>query len=323
MEFNEVINKRRAGREFKEVVRMDSPIIKEIQVKSILSKSNLPVCEYSVNPYVGCTHACKYCYASFMKRFTNNPEPWGEFLDVKYWAKIKNPKKYEGKELFIGSVTDPYNPQEEIYQRTRSLLIELQGSGAKLSIATKSDLILRDLDLIKTFPNARVSWSINTLDEAFKNDMDKAVSIERRLAAMEAFHKAGVRTTCFISPIFPVISDVKEIIERTRKQCNLIWLENLNLRGSYKAVIMNYIKEKYPALLPLYQDIYNRGDRGYFEALDTELKEYASAIGLDYVTNDDSMKRPFNAPPVIVNYFYHSEIKKSLGKSCTNNAGIT
>ena len=59
MEFNEVINKRRAGREFKEVVRMDSPIIKEIQVKSILSKSNLPVCEYSVNPYVGCTHACK------------------------------------------------------------------------------------------------------------------------------------------------------------------------------------------------------------------------------------------------------------------------
>ena len=86
---------------------------------------------------------------------------------------------------------------------------------------------------------------------------------------------------------------------------------------------MNYIKEKYPALLPLYQDIYNRGDRGYFEALDRELKEYASAIGLDYVTNDDSMKRPFNAPPVIVNYFYHSEIKKSPGKSCTKNTGMT
>ena len=52
--------------------------------------------------------------------------------------------------MFIGSVTDPYNPQEEIYERTRALLTELQGSGAKLSIATKSDLILRDLDLIKT-----------------------------------------------------------------------------------------------------------------------------------------------------------------------------
>lgn len=143
-------------------------IIKEIETKNVITKSNLPVCEYSVNPYVGCTHACKYCYASFMKRFTNHPEPWGEFLDVKHWDKIKNPKKYAGKELFIGSVTDPYNPQEEIYGRTRALLTELQGSGAKLSIATKSDLILRDLDLIKTFPDARVSWSINTLDEAFK-----------------------------------------------------------------------------------------------------------------------------------------------------------
>lgn len=299
---------------------MDSPMIQEIEVKSILSKSNLPVCEYSVNPYVGCTHACKYCYASFMKRFTNHPEPWGEFLDVKHWKEIKNPKKYTGKELFIGSVTDPYNPQEEQFERTKALLEQLKGSGAKLSIATKSDLVLRDLDLIKTFPDARVSWSVNTLDEVFKDDMDQAVSIERRLAAMKAFHKAGVRTTCFISPIFPGITDVKAIIERAREHCNLIWLENLNLRGSYKAVIMEYIKGKYPALLPLYQDIYSRNDRSYWESLDTELKEYADQTGLDYVTNDDSMSRPFDEPPVIVNYFYHEKIKKSAQKEGVANA---
>lgn len=142
---------------------MNSPVIQEIEVKNVLTKSNLPVCEYSVNPYVGCTHACKYCYASFMKRFTNHPEPWGTFLDVKHWPEMKNPKKYAGKELFIGSVTDPYNPQEEVFERTRELLVQLQGSGAKISIATKSDLILRDLDLIRSFPEARVSWSINTL----------------------------------------------------------------------------------------------------------------------------------------------------------------
>ena len=295
-------------------------IIKEITTKSIISKSNLPVCEYAVNPYVGCTHACKYCYASFMKRFTNHPEPWGEFLDVKHWDKIKNPKKYGGRELFIGSVTDPYNPQEEVYGRTRTLLAELKGSGAKLSIATKSDLIMRDLDLIKTFPDARVSWSINTLDETFKDDMDKAVSIDRRFDAMKAFYKAGVRTTCFISPIFPAITDVKAIIGQAREYCNLIWLENLNLRGSYKAVIMDYIVEKYPNLLPLYQGIYKRGDRSYWENLDAELQEYAAEIGLDYVTNDDSMSRPFFAPPVIVNYFYHSEIKKSARKGGENNA---
>lgn len=135
----------------------------------------------SVNPYVGCTHACRYCYASFMKRFTGHPEPWGTFLDVKRWPEIRHPERYAGKELFIGSVTDPYLPQEETFGRTRALLEQLKGSGVRLSIATKSGLVLRDLDLIRTFPDARVSWSVNTLDEDFKNEMDCAVSIERRV----------------------------------------------------------------------------------------------------------------------------------------------
>ena len=283
--------------------------VKTIYTKSVLSKSNLPVCEYSVNPYVGCTHGCKYCYASFMKRFTGHAEPWGTFLDVKLWPEIKNPQRYAGKELFLGSVTDPYLPQEEQYGRTRALLEQLQ--GAKLSIATKSDLILRDLDLIKAFPDARVSWSVNTLDEDFKNDMDNAVSIARRLAAMEAFYRAGIRTTCFVSPIFPGITDAEAIIRRVKGQCHLIWLENLNLRGSFKTVIMAYIQSTRPHLLPLYQEIYNSGNRSYWETLDQQLRTYADEIGLDYVTDDDSVRRPFDAPPVIVNYFYHEKIKKS------------
>lgn len=287
------------------------PIIKETTVKSIITKSNLPVCDYSVNPYVGCTHACRYCYASFMKRFTNHPEPWGEFLDVKFWTEIKHPEKYAGKELFIGSVTDPYNPQEETYCRTRALLEQLKGSGAKLSIQTKSDLVLRDLDLIRTFPDARVGFSINTLDENFRCDMDKAASIERRLSAMKQFHDAGVRTTCFISPIFPGITDAETIIERAKKYCNLIWLENLNLRGSYKTVIMDYIREKYPHLLSLYQEIYADGSRLYWEMLDARLREYAKCNRLEYVRNDDTINLPFDAPPVMVNFFYHEEIKKS------------
>ena len=288
--------------------------INEIEVKSVLSKSNLPVCEFSVNPYVGCTHACKYCYASFMKRFTGHSEEWGTFIDVKYWKEIKNPQKYDGKEIFIGSVTDPYNPQEEKFGRTKAFLEQLKGSGAKLSIATKSDLILRDIDLRKSFPDARISWSINTLDENFKNDMDEAVSIERRLNAMKIFHNAGVRTTCFISPIFPEITDVKAIIKRAENQCNLIWLENLNLRGNFKAVIMNYIRKKYPKLYPLYDEIYNKNNRSYWQRLDSELRKFADSIGLDYVTNDDSMTRDFSAPLVIVNYFYHEQIKKSARK---------
>ena len=287
------------------------PVIRETAVKGIITKTDIPVCDYAVNPYIGCTHGCKYCYASFMKRFTNHPEEWGTFLDVKYWPEIRNPEKYAGKELFFGSVTDPYNPQEETYRRTRSLLEQLQGSGARLSIQTKSDLVLRDLDLISTFPDARVGFSVNTLDEAFRSDMDRAVSIERRLIAMKMLHDEGIRTTCFISPIFPGITDVPAIIDQVRDHCNLIWLENLNLRGSYKSVIINYIREKYPELLHLYEEIYVHGSRLYWETLDIQLREYAAKAGLQYIRDDDSIQRPFDAPPVIVNYFYHEEVRKS------------
>lgn len=292
-----------------------SVIVKEIETKGILSKSNIPVGDFSVNPYVGCAHACKYCYASFMKRFSNHLEPWGEFVDIKHWPIIKHPEQYAGKELFIGSVTDPYQPAEATYQCTRALLEQMQGSGCKISIATKSDLIIRDLELIKSFPQARVSWSINTLDETFRAEMDNAVSIERRLAAMQIFHAAGIRTTCFISPIFPAITDIPAIIRRVKKQCNLIWLENLNLRGSYKQTILTYIADRYPALLPLYQSIYQQKDRSYWHALDAELRQFTAAEGLPYVRNDDSIRQPFTAPPIVVNYFFHEEIIPSARKS--------
>ena len=83
---------------------MNGILIREVETKNIMTKSSLPVGGYSVNPYVGCTHACKYCYASFMKRFTGHKEEWGTFLDVKHWPKIKNPKKYAGQRVVIGSV---------------------------------------------------------------------------------------------------------------------------------------------------------------------------------------------------------------------------
>jgi radical SAM mobile pair protein B len=285
--------------------------IQEIKVKSVVTKSNLPVSDYSVNPYVGCLHGCKYCYASFMRRFTNHLEPWGTFVDIKYWEEIKNPAKYEGKELFIGSVTDPYQPLEAKFKRTKTLLEELQGYDIKLSIATRSDLILRDLDLIKSFKNARVSWSINTLEDVFQKDMDKAVVIERRIECMRLFHEAGVRTACFISPIFPGITDVKAIIKRCQNYCNFIWLENLNLRGEYKKVILNYIKMKYPELYPLYDEIYLQKRSDYWIKLNEEIASFCEQEGLLYVENDDSISRSFIDKPIVVNYFYHEKIKKS------------
>lgn len=286
-------------------------LIRDIETKNIMTKSTLPVGGYSVNPYVGCTHGCKYCYASFMKRFTGHTEPWGTFLDVKHWPVIKNPQKYKGQRVVIGSVTDGYLPQEAQFRNTRKLLEQLKNSGAELLICTKSDLVLRDLDLLKEMGKVTVSWSINTLEEAFQSDMDNAVSVERRLDAMKQVYDAGIRTVCFISPVFPGITDFEAIFHRVKEQCDLVWLENLNLRGAFKQEILDYIKSKYPQLAPLYHAIYTEGDRSYFRELEERARRLAEENDCPFVDNELPYGRAKPGHPVIVDYFYHEEIRGS------------
>ncbi len=266
-------------------VVMDGILIGDAETKNIMTKSSLPVGGYSVNPYVGCTHACKYCYASFMKRFTGHTEEWGTFLDVKHWPEIKNAEKYAGQRVVIGSVTDGYNPQEEKFGNTRKLLEQLRGSGADILICTKSDLV--------------------------KNDMDSAVSIERRIAAMKKVYNAGIRTVCFVSPVFPGITDFEAIFERVKDQCDLFWLENLNLRGGFKKTIMDYIADRHSELIPLYDEIYNKKNRSYFEALEQKAGEMAKKYDCPFVDNEMPYGRVPQGHPVIVDYFYHEEIRGS------------
>lgn len=116
-------------------------IEKKIIVKDYLTKSNLPASDYVINPYVGCPHACKYCYASFMKRFTKHEEKWGDFIDIKECDKPIDIKKLNGKSLFISSVTDCYNQFEEKYMITRKILEQLVDADCRITISTKSNLI--------------------------------------------------------------------------------------------------------------------------------------------------------------------------------------
>ncbi|MBR1918316.1 MAG: radical SAM mobile pair protein B [Spirochaetales bacterium] len=292
-----------------------------VETKGIMTRSNAPLGGYSVNPYVGCPHACRYCYASFMKRFTGHTEEWGSFMDVKNWPPMENVRRYAGQKVIIGTVTDGYNPLEEVYGRTRRLLEELRESGADILICTKSDLVLRDLELLKQINEKNmltVSWSVNTLDENFRDDMDSAVSIERRLSAMKQVYDAGIRTVCFISPVFPGITDIEAIIERTKEQCDLVWLENLNLRGGFKKTIMDYIALKHPDLVPLYEEIYNRKNRSYFEALEKRAEEIAERLGCRFVDNETPYERVPKGHPTIVDYFYHEEVRGTANSGKRN-----
>lgn len=264
---------------------------KEVVVKDLVTKSNLPASDYVINPYVGCPHGCRYCYACFMKRFTNHSEPWGSFIDIKRCDKPISKKKLQGKSVFLSSVTDCYNPFEEKYENTRKILEQLISIDCELNISTKSQLILRDIDLLKQCKNLKVSVSVNTLDEQFKSDMDRASSIGKRLETIETLHENGIYTVLFMSPIFPGITDYKEIIVKTHRFVDGYWFENLNLRGSYKQDILSYIKNAYPQLVELYDEIYVKGNMGFWNNLSVEIEEYCVEHSIKHI-----------------NYFYHKEL---------------
>lgn len=266
---------------------------KVIQVKDYLTKSNLPASDYVINPYIGCPHACKYCYACFMKRFTGHTEEWGTFIDIKQCDKPISLKKLQNKSVFLSSVTDCYNCFEEKYQVTKKILEQLVDIECSIGISTKSKLILRDVDLLKKCKDLKVSVSINTLDENFKNDMDNASNISDRLFTLKELHNQGIYTVLFMSPIFPYITDFKDIIEATNTYVDEYWFENLNLRGNYKREILDYVHVKYPNLYSEYEKIYIKGKKEYWIDLSVEIKNYCNRNRIKYI-----------------NYFYHEELVK-------------
>ena len=292
-------------------------LIREVETKNIMTKSSLPVGGYSVNPYVGCTHACKYCYASFMKRFTGHKEEWGTFLDVKHWPKIKNPKKYAGQRVVIGSVTDGYNPQEEQFGNTRKLLEQLIGSDADILICTKSDLVVRDIDLLKKLGRVTVSWSINTLDENFKNDMDSASSIECRIFAMKQVY-ASDEYEKLKALALKSSKDFLSLYESIPNKSATAIAERKTFYGQVPRTAdemyehTKNVNEYYFAEIDVDADnggtIYECRKRG-FEALEVKAEKMAKKYDCAFVDNEMPYGRVPKGHPVIVDYFYHEEIR--------------
>ncbi len=146
-----------------------SMIIKEIQAKSILSKSK--IYPYVINAYTGCQHGCSYCYARFMKRTTGHKEPWGEFIDVKINApdllKAEINKKKPGR-VWVSGVCDPYQPLEAKYKLTRQCLEILMQHKWPVTVQTRSPLVLRDMDIFKEARDWEVGLSVTTADDGIR-----------------------------------------------------------------------------------------------------------------------------------------------------------
>ena len=278
--------------------------IRKKEVKSILTKS--PVHHgYTANPYAGCTHNCLYCYAKYLPEWTGHEgERWGEYVDVKYWAPLteKQKKGLHGKSIFISSATDPYQPIEHEYFRTRTLLKELVGTGADVLVVTKSHNVIRDWDLLQEL-NATVALSINTLDESFRKDMDCGSSIDQRMGALSILHNKGICTTCFVSPVFPGITDAPAIIERATGICDEVYLEHLVLQNPYKGSVLYYIRTKHPDLYPYYDRLFNKGELDEWWKWDDYMEEWCRENGYEY--SYEYFPKEHREKPVVINFRGH------------------
>lgn len=260
-------------------------MIKEIESRDYIAKSKLG--DLCINPYVGCEHACLYCYAYYMAKWSGHDfEPWGSFVDVKWTKKPINLKRIRGRDITIGTVTDPYQPCEGKYKVTRHILEELQGAECKIRIITKGSLVCRDIDLLKSLSETAevtVMESINDTTEEVRRTMDCASPIHMRMAALEQLHESGIRTGVFIAPILPGISDWKGVIETVRGFTDEFWFETLSLGGNaeHKRQFLRWVLFKRKDLWDLYHSIYVGGNVEPISLLKKEIEQYCADAGID------------------------------------------
>jgi DNA repair photolyase len=200
-------------------VQKERITINEKQARSILSNSKVHT--YALNAYTGCEHACSYCYARFMKKYTKHEEPWGQFIDVKTNAaellKKEALKKQKGK-VWISGTCDPYQPLEKEYKITRACLQILAEKDWPVIIQTRSPLVLRDLDLFQQFTNIEIGLSIPTGNDRVREIFEpSAPTIEERINALNELHAAGLRTYAMIAPLLPrtenLVTSLAEVVD--------------------------------------------------------------------------------------------------------------
>jgi DNA repair photolyase len=234
--------------------------IKEINCKTTLTSSKLPEVDYCINPYVGCLHKCVYCYACFMKRFANHPEDWGEFLDVKINAadtlddELVKRNKRKGS-ILLGSVTDVYQPAEKKFQITRKILEVLAKYNFPVSILTKSELVTRDVDLLKNISDCEVGLTITSLDEKISKIFEPGASVPiKRLNTLVILKSSGLKTYAFVGPILPGLTDLKSIIPALQGKIDFIMFESLNY-GKFNSDKINLAYAKADITVPVFKDI--------------------------------------------------------------------
>lgn len=307
------------------------------EAKSILNRCDAPRMPFrwTINPYRGCEFACKYCYARYTHEFmevrdpveferriyvkdTGPAETRGETPGANLrWLLRHDLKKVKpGEEIAIGTATDPYQPAERRYAVTRSLLDEFaEHSGLALSIVTKSDLVVRDIDLLREIAERNrlfVNLTITTLDTQLARILEpRAPRPDLRLQALRELNAAGIDAGVICAPVVPGITDSPKALEAlvaatAAVKGKYIFANALHLRPCSAAVFLPFLEAEFPDLVQDYRKRYaGRAFTGqaYRRRLSDLMAKLRRKYGIRY--DFKSMKKaPATAQPEQMDLFF-------------------
>lgn len=253
-----------------------------LPVRSLLNRCNVPRMPFSwtINPYRGCEFACKYCYARYTHEFMELRD--GVDFERKIYVKqhaawmlrrdLKQVKS--GEQIALGTATDPYQPGERRYGVTRAILEELaQHHGLDLGIVTKSNLVLRDLDVLREISRHNqlfVNLTITTLDADLARILEpRAPRPDLRLEAMRKLNEGGVAAGVICAPVLPGITDSPRGLENLVRAVaqtggKYIFANPLFLKPCSAAIFLPFLEKEFPDLVASYRQRY--GERAFVSA---------------------------------------------------------
>jgi len=272
-----------------------------LENRSVLTRCDSPRMPFSwqINPYRGCEFACKYCYARYTHEFMEMRD--GLDFERKIYVKkhtawlLRQELKQvrAGQSIAIGTATDPYQPAERKFGTTRAIMEEFsRHRGLSLGMVTKSDLILRDLDLLRAIAaknRLRIHVTITTTDASLARILEpRAPRPDLRFSAVQKLIAAGIHTSVNCAPVLPGITDSSRNLEsvvRAAAEAGALSVAAipLFLKPCSEKIFMPFLQEHFPHLVPLYKARY--ADRAflpvdYKKRISTLIKRLCSHYGI-------------------------------------------
>jgi DNA repair photolyase len=249
--------------------------VSAISNKNIIEPCGLKGVNHQIDTYVGCEHYCYYCYA-----LNDAKTDWLQEIyihDDIIGQLNKELERIPPQTIYLGYKTDPYQPLESELLQTRKVLELLLSKGFSASILTKSNLVIRDIDILLKMPDSSVSFSIAFENEETRKLFEKnTIDTELRINALRDIKKAGIKTFALLCPVIPYISEVKTLLERIAPFSDKIWIYALSILSQEEqswSNVKNILNLYFPQLFNMIEEILFSKEHNYWKNLRYELDE--------------------------------------------------